>query len=190
MEPLELSEIIRIAAFDQPLVQSQFYQVTAKEPFIYRSTVGTGNDFTGTVANNANSDWKSMTKLEPSSRTPTTIFQVRWGVQNGMLYRAKFPSAVERFGLDDAPATGYISNLESDYIDMNEEYEFWTQKGIVPQFIAYHNDGTNALSGQACSGLGTVYPRMKFKGFRYQLKELKQTLEKGYKNVILGGVRS
>jgi hypothetical protein len=192
MERLELGQFIRISNFDAPLAKSRIYRIDAREPFIHRSTTGTSNDFPSTVANNANSDWKQIKLLEPSKRTPKTIYHVAWGVQNGMAYRAKLPSAVERFGLDDSPETGYITNLESDHLDPDPQFAFWTQEGIIPNFNAYHN---NTLTGQLSSGLGTVYPRIMFKGYRYQLETLKNEQRQGLtlkevKTIIMGGVRS
>ena len=159
-----------------------FYQITAVEPLNYATNEGDTTEFT-VIATAATSGFKDITELEPAE-SPPRLYQVRAGIQDGLVYRFKIPSGTNRWGIDEDKDIGYLDNIKSPVFDKNDDYEFWLINDYYP-------------SVEASNAVGiSVIPKVSFEGMKYDIKSVDgPTTEKlfrgqlKFREITLGGVR-
>jgi hypothetical protein len=163
---------------------SEYWRITAREPFVYRTNEGQTSEFDATVASGSTSGWKNIVNLEPDDN-PRRLYQVRVGVKNGMAYYFKIPTGTNRFGVDEDKDVGYLDNINAHYAAMNELFEFFIIKNFYPSINATNNSSV------------TQTPKVYFTGMKYDIEPVKDVNEiqkakneKKYRYVCIGGVRT
>lgn len=162
--------------------RSEFWQITAKEPFTYETANSTSSEFS-VVANGADSDFKNITVLEPDDNPPR-LYQVRIGFKDGADYYLKIPTGTNRFGLDEDKDVGYLNSKNCHYTAMNEMFEFWLVHDYYPSINASNDSGVQ------------LTPKAYFSGMKYDIEPVtdqaaiaKAKTEKRYKLITVGGTK-
>jgi hypothetical protein len=160
---------------------SEYWEVKAREPFVYETGTSTTAEFTA-VANGSDSDWKNVTTLEPDE-TPRRLYQVRMGFKDGMDYYVKIPTGSNRFGVDQDKDVGFLNSTTCHYAAKNEDYEFWLVHDYYPSINASNDSGTQKT------------PKIYFSGMKYDIEKAdsaraqRAEAEKRYRMVVIGGTQ-
>jgi len=165
-------------------VNDQFYQITGKEPFEYR-TGEEASAFFSSVASGSESGYKSITEIEPDE-FPLRLMYITPGIRDGMRYYVKIPVGSARFGTDVTKDIGFIDNEISPYHAPNENFGFWLIHNYYPSINAKNNTGL------------AMTPKVYFKGYKFDIVQVnnsdtKVALQSGripFANIIIGGVKN
>lgn len=169
---------------------NSFWQIAAREPLKYVTNTGNATEFSSLASGNTTADI-SISNLEPDDNPPH-LYQLAWGVQDGLQYKIKIPTGISRFGPDLDRTSTYITSFDSHRVDPSGDVtEFWLVKYYFPAFTVYNASPVAQT------------PQVWFFGMSYDIKPvtdpmLLETLRRGlaglgssvpFKRVSVGGVR-
>ncbi len=113
---------------------NSFWQITAREPLKYVTNTGNATEFSSLASGSTTADI-SISNLEPNE-SPPHLYQLAWGVQDGMQYKVKIPTGISRFGPDLDRTSTYITAFDSHRVDPSGDItEFWLVKNYFPAFV-------------------------------------------------------
>ena len=162
-------------------VFNRFYKIGEIEPLEY-DTGSESTAFFSSVAINGESGFKNITELNPDDSPNRHLFQLMFGVKYGMKHYLKIPTGTNRFGTDVTKGIGFVDSALSPYDNPNKDFQFWAVRDYYPSIDVVNNQ------------LEPLTPKIRFTGFKYELKELDlattERLKTGqlpYKHVTVGG---
>ncbi len=132
------------------------YEVSGREKFNWHTGQAPTAEF-GAVANNANSGWVDLDRLDPR-QTPPELVQLRLGFEDGFAYFIKYPSGTSIHGVNKDKDIGFLDAERSPKLLPNEDYEYWAMNGCYPSVNAQN------LTGYADT------PMVFVEGYRYTFK--------------------
>ncbi len=150
----------------------KFFRLLRKERLVYITGEGDKTEFTA-VATGAESGFKDIEALEPDKNQ---LYQLSPGVKDGCKYHAKL-TGKDRHGPRLDTDMAYFTNQDSFWTDPSENYEFFLVKDMFPSYNAVNATGY------------TITPKIHFRGFQWDIVEVKDFKPETYSIVTLGGLK-
>lgn len=140
----------------------KFYEVISRDTIFYV-------DSHSAITAGSTEDYTEITNLNPPSDQIYQIYQIELAEGNVDVY-LKQPAATNRWGTNRSPAGGYLDDEhDTALVDM------WLIEDYPPNVKLINN--TNV----------SITPKLRWWGWRYQVKELTQKPAK-YSSVMVGGI--
>lgn len=138
---------------------NKFYVIAASEGLKYVTNTGNATEFAA-LASGATSSNIAISTLEPDDNPPH-LYQLVFGVGDGMQYKLQVPTGTTRLGPDQDRTSAYITVNDSVRYAPNEDLtETWLVKYYFPAFTVYN---ATPVSGT---------PQVWFYGKSYDIREI------------------